>query len=165
MGCPPLLASPPTTCRSTTVQALLDGERGRLVPTGKIQVTWFLQVCNLQGYAGAILQAFLPFKASIFEEELIAKLPMPRLASCKLARTSIPYQAVFFLNAYRSRGTPTLHLFTTRVPAIISCRACFLSVKPAMIKPMSRMSAEMILAKYLPVACPTEIRPPSKSVT
>ena len=35
----------------------------------------------------------------------------------------------------------------TRVPAIMSCKACFFSVKPAMIKPMQRVSAERILAK------------------
>jgi hypothetical protein len=35
----------------------------------------------------------------------------------------------------------------TRVPAIISCRPRFLSVKAIMMKPMHKMMAEMILAK------------------
>ena len=48
---------------------------------------------------------------------------------------------------------------------MMSCRACFLAVQPAIIKPIHKMMAEMNLAKYLPVARAKEMGSPFRSVT
>src|SRR5882757_3270870 len=52
----------------------------------------------------------------------------------------------------RVRKGPIQRVLITRVPAMMSCRPRFLSVKATMMKPMQRMMAERILAKYRPVA-------------
>ena len=48
---------------------------------------------------------------------------------------------------------------------MMSCRACFLAVQPAIMKPIHKMMAEMNLAKYLPVARAKEMGSPLRSVT
>jgi len=57
------------------------------------------------------------------------------------------------------------YFFKTKHPAMMSWRACFLSVKPAITKPIAKIIPDTILLQYLPFALPNETRLPLRSVT
>src|ERR1700730_6643533 len=65
----------------------------------------------------------------------------------------------------RVRKGPIQRVLITRVPAMMSCRPRFLSVKATMMKPMQRMMAERILAKCRPGAFVKLRRRPSLVTT
>ena len=56
-------------------------------------------------------------------------------------------------------------ILNTRVPAILSCRPCFFSVKATIMYPAYRRRPESIFDQYRPLALPKLIRFPDSSVT
>ena len=72
---------------------------------------------------------------------------LPEVESPKLHDSVGFARHVGFGTAFLAGVTWTFPARTTRHDVRISCRACFLFVKAAMINPMFRIAAERILAK------------------